>query len=142
MKTPPVTAALAVVELARQGRFTQIQEQFAPQLRPMVPAEALYAAWEGELAKHGPVASVGTPVTEPAGPGAALVKVPVRFEHGALTVAVGLAGEQGWITGIPLLPPSAAEPPPPWAPPPYADPDAFTEADITVGDGPLRSAGR
>lgn len=39
-----------------------------------------------------------------------LVKVPVRFEHGALRVAVGLAGEQGWITGIQLLPPSAAEP--------------------------------
>ncbi|HTQ91096.1 MAG TPA: hypothetical protein VMK84_16560 [Streptosporangiaceae bacterium] len=68
MKTPPVTAALAVVELAQQGRFTQIQEQFAPQLQPMVPAQALQAAWEGELAKHGPVASVGTPVTEPAGP--------------------------------------------------------------------------
>ena len=61
MKTPPVTAALAVVELARQGRFTEIQQQFAPQLRPMVPAEALQAAWEGELAKHGPVALVGGP---------------------------------------------------------------------------------
>ena len=141
MKTPPVTAAPAVVELARQGRFTQIQEQFAPQLRPMVPAQALQAAWEGELAKHGPVASVGTPVTEPAGPGAALVKVPVRFEHGALTVAVGLAGEQGWITGIQLLPPSAAEPAVPWTPPPYADPDTFTDADITVGDGPLAVGG-
>jgi uncharacterized protein len=141
MKTPPVTAALAVVELARQGRFTEIQQQFAPQLRPMVPAEALRAAWEGELAKHGPVASVGTPVTEPAGPGAVLVKVLVRFEHRALTVAVGLAGEQGWITGIQLLPPSAAEPLAPWAPPPYGDPDAFTDADITVGDGPLAVGG-
>jgi uncharacterized protein len=141
MKTSPVTAALAVVELARQGRFTEIHQQFAPQLRPMVPAQALRAAWEGELAKHGPVASVGTPVTEPAGPGAVLVKVLVRFEHGALTVAVGLAGEQGWITGIQLLPPSAAEPQTPWAPPPYADPDTFTEADITVGGGPLAVGG-
>lgn len=141
MKTSPATVALAVIELARQGRFTEIREQFAPQLRPMVPAEALQAAWEGELAKHGQVASVGTPVTEPAGPGAALVKVPVRFEHGTLTVAVGLAGEQGWITGIQLLPPSAAEPPAPWAPPPYADPDTFTETDITVGDGPLAVGG-
>jgi hypothetical protein len=66
----------------------------------MVPAaETLQVAWEGELAKHGLVASVGTPVTA-AGPGGALVKVPVHFEHGAPTVAVGLAGEQGWITGI------------------------------------------
>jgi uncharacterized protein len=141
MKTSPDTAALAVVELARQGRFTEIQQQFAPQLRPMVPAQALRAAWEGELAKHGPVASVGTPVTEPAGPGAALVKVPVRFGHGALTMAVELAGEQGWITGIQLLPPGAIEPQAPWAPPPYTDPDTFTEANVTVGDGPLAVGG-
>jgi uncharacterized protein len=141
MKTSPVTAALAVIELARQGRFTEIQEQFAPQLRPMVPAEALQAAWEGELAKYGPVASVGTPVIEPAGPGAALVKIPVRFEHGALTMAVGLAGEQDWITGIQLLPPSAAEPPAPWAPSPYTSPDTFSEIEVTVGDGPAAVGG-
>jgi uncharacterized protein len=141
METSPVAAALAVIELAQEGRFTEIQQQFAPQLQPMVPAEALRAAWEGELAKHGPVASVGTPVIEPAGPGAALVKVPVRFEHGALTVAVGLAGEQGWITGIQLLPPSAAEPQAPWVPPPYAHPGTFSDIDLTVGDGPSAIGG-
>jgi uncharacterized protein len=58
MKTSPVTAALAVVGLARQGRFTEIRQQFAPRLRTMVPAQALRAAWEGELAKHGPVTAV------------------------------------------------------------------------------------
>jgi hypothetical protein len=82
MKTSRVDGGSGVVELARQGRPTEIQEQFAPQLRPMVPAEA-------------------------------------------------------WITGIQLLPPSAAEPPAPWAPPPDADPDTFTDADITIGGGPL-----
>ncbi len=30
--------------------------------------------------------------------------MPARFEHGALTLAVALAREQGWITGIQLLP--------------------------------------
>lgn len=142
MKTSPVTAALAVVELARQGRFTEIQKQFAPQLRPMVPAEALQVARDRELAKHGPVASVGTPVTEPAGPGGALVKVPVRFEHGALTVAVGLAGEQGWITGIHLLPPSAAEPPAPWAPPPTRTQIRSLTPKSPSATGRWRSAGR
>jgi hypothetical protein len=44
MKTSPVTAALAVVELARHGRFTEIQQQFAPQMRPMVPAEVAASA--------------------------------------------------------------------------------------------------
>lgn len=47
MTTSPVTAALAVVELARQGRFTEIQEQFAQQLRPMVPAGSSHASRTG-----------------------------------------------------------------------------------------------
>jgi hypothetical protein len=88
MKTSPVTAALAIIALARQGRYTEIQEQFAPPLRPMVPAEALQVAWEGELAKRGPVVSVGTPVAEPAGP-ATPAKASAR--RGA-AVRVGAAG--------------------------------------------------
>jgi uncharacterized protein len=141
MKTTQAAAGLAVIEMARQGRFEEIRERFAPQLRPMVPAGALQAAWEAELARNGQVASVGEAVTEPAGPGAVLVKVPVTFTGGTLTVAVGLAGEENWITGIQLLPASAAEPAAPWEPPGYADPEAFTEQDVTVGDGPLAVGG-
>ena len=142
MESTSAAAGLAVIELARQGRFEEITERFAPQLRPMVPAEALRAAWEAELARNGQVASVGGDVvTEPAGPGVVLVKVPVTFEHGTLTVAVGLAGEEGWITGIQLLPAGALEPAAPWEPPGYADVGAFTEQDVTVGDGPLAVGG-
>jgi uncharacterized protein len=43
-------AALAVIGLARQGRFAEIAELFAPELRPMAPPEALRAAWESEIA--------------------------------------------------------------------------------------------
>lgn len=57
MKTAPA-AALAVIGMAREGWFTEIQERFAPQLRPMVPPEALQAAWTSELAKNGPVTSL------------------------------------------------------------------------------------
>jgi uncharacterized protein len=53
----------------------------------------------------------------------------------------GEEGSQSWLTGIQLLPASAAEPTVPWTPPPYADPDAFTEQDVTVGDGPLAVPG-
>jgi len=141
MKTTPAATGLAVIEMARQGRFAEIRDRFAPQLRPMVPAEALQTAWEFELAKNGPVSSVGTPVTEPGGPDAALVKIPVTFEHGALTVAVGLASEESWITGIQLLPAGAGEPAAPWQPPRYADPEKFTEQDVTVGGGPLAVGG-
>jgi uncharacterized protein len=142
MGTTPAAAGLAVIEMARQGRFEEIRERFAPNLRPMVPAGALRAAWEAELARSGQVASVGEAATEPAGPGGGvLVKVPVTFEHGTLTVAVGLAGEEDWITGIQLLPASAAEPALPWEPPVYADADSFTEQDVTVGNGPLAVGG-
>src|SRR5580658_8313223 len=141
MKTTQAAAGLAVIEMARQGRFEEIRERFAPLLQPMVPAGALQAAGEAELARNGQVASVGEAVAEPAGPGAVLVKVPVTFTSGTLTVAVGLAGEENWITGIQLLPASAAEPAAPWEPPGYADPEAFTEQDVTVGDGPLAVGG-
>jgi dienelactone hydrolase len=142
MESTSAAAGLAVIEMARQGRFEEIRDRFAPQLRPMVPAGALRAAWEAELARSGQVASVGVAVTEPAGPGGGvLVKVPVTFERGALTVAVGVAGEEDWITGIQLLPASAAEPVLPWEPPGYADTDAFTEQDVMVGDGPLAVGG-
>ena len=113
----PAATALAVVDMARRGQFAAIAERFAPPLRPMAPPEALRAAWESEIAKNGPVSSVGTPVTEPAEHETVVVKVPVDFARGRLTMIVGLAGEQQWITGIQLLPASAAEPTAPWEPP-------------------------
>ena len=40
--------SLAVLDMARTGRFAQIRDLFAPQLRAMVPAEALQAAWDAQ----------------------------------------------------------------------------------------------
>src|SRR5437763_14018119 len=120
MIATPAATALAVIEMARQGRFTDISERFAPQLRPMVPPEALRAAWDSELAKHGPLTSVGTPLTEPAGPGTVIVKVPLTFERGALTAAVGLASGQSWVHGLRLMHTSAVERGAPWHLPAHA----------------------
>jgi hypothetical protein len=41
------TAALAVLDLARAGRFADIRDRFAASLRPMIAAAALQAAWSG-----------------------------------------------------------------------------------------------
>ena len=41
MTPMPVTASLAVLEMAQAGRFAEIRDLFAPRLRPMVSAEAL-----------------------------------------------------------------------------------------------------
>ncbi len=136
----PTEIGLAVVELARDGRFAEIRDLFAPQLRPMVAPEALQAAWVTELERRGPVTSVGEPVSEAAGAGMLVVKVPILCEHGALTVVVSVT-EAGQLAGIQLAPPEAAEPTAPWAPPAYADPAAFRELDVTVGSGPLAVPG-
>ena len=138
--TAPVTTGKTVLDLAQAGRFEEIHDLFAPPLRAMVPAEALQAAWAAEIAQRGPVAAVGEPVSESAGPGGVVVKISVSFERGEVTVVISLAGG-GWLTGIQLVPASAAEPAAPWQPPDYADPAAFDEQDVTVGSGPLAVPG-
>jgi len=136
----PVQTSLAVLDMARTGRFAQIRDLFAPQLRAMVPAEALQAAWDAELARNGAVASAGPPVSEAAGPGTAVVRIPVTYERGTLTLVVSVSGGR-WLTGLQLAPASAAEPVAPWQPPAYADPEKFREQDVTLGSGPLAVPG-
>ena len=138
--TAPGPAGLAVLEMARAGRFEEIRELFAPPLQAMVSADGLQAVWAAELDRHGQVTSVGAPLSEPAAPGTFNVRIPVTFEHGELAVIVAVT-EDGWLTGIQLLPVNAAQPAQPWQPPAYADPGAFTEQDLTVGDGPMAVPG-
>jgi dienelactone hydrolase len=138
--TAPTTTGMTVLDLAQAGRFEEIHDLFAPPLRAMAPTEMLRAAWAAEIAQRGPVTAVGEPVSEPAGPGGVVVKIPVSFQHGEVTVVISLA-DGGWLTGIQLAPASAAEPAGPWQPPDYADPAAFDEQDVTVGSGPLSVPG-
>ncbi len=49
MATSPAQTSMAVLEMAKTGRFADIRELFAPQLRTMVSAEALRSAWEAGL---------------------------------------------------------------------------------------------
>jgi dienelactone hydrolase len=126
--------------MARTGRFDDIRDLFAPELRSLVAAETLEAAWSAELERLGPLTAVGVPLREPAGAGAIVVKVPVTCERGALVVVLSLTAA-GMLGGIQLAPPAAAEPIAPWQPPPYVDPTAFDERDVTLGSGPLAVAG-
>ncbi|WP_424535671.1 alpha/beta fold hydrolase [Sphaerisporangium viridialbum] len=140
MSTEPTPTGMAVLEMARAGRFAEIRDMFAPQLRALVSAEALQLAWAAELGRQGPISSVGTPVSESAGAGTVVVKIPVTFEQGELTVVVSV-DDAGRLTGLQLAPASAAKPVEPWVPPAYADPGTFDEQDVTVGSGPLAVPG-
>ena len=93
METNPATTSLAVIAIARAGRFAEVREMFAPQLRPRV----------AELGRSGPVASIGTPMCEPVQSGVVVVKVPVEYERGEQTVVVSVT-EAGQLTGIQLAP--------------------------------------
>ncbi|MFC4114497.1 alpha/beta fold hydrolase [Nonomuraea zeae] len=135
MGTDPAATAVTVVELAREERFADIEQLFAPPLRALVGAEALREAWTAETGKIGPVSAVGEPESEPAGAGLVLVSVPVTGERGGLDVVMTI-DEDGRLTGLRLAAATA-----PWAPPPYADPATFDEQDVTVGDGPLAVTG-
>jgi uncharacterized protein len=138
--TEPEARALAVVELARAGRFEEIRALFTPGLRPMVTAAGLQAAWEAELAQHGQLTGVGEPVSDPADGAMITIAVPVTFERGRQTLAVYLTRD-GQLTGIQLGPAADAAPAPVWEPPGYADPGSFSETEVTVGSGPLAVPG-
>lgn len=138
--TEPQTVALAILDLARTGRFAEIRDRFTPNLRPMVAAEALKAAWDTEVAQLGPVISVGDPSNEPPAAYVVVVRVPVRFERGELTLRVSVI-PSGELAGLQLEPADASQPPVPWEPPPYAVPDRFDEQEIILGAGPLAVPG-
>ncbi|HUY97350.1 MAG TPA: alpha/beta hydrolase [Verrucomicrobiae bacterium] len=134
---PPTPAAigLAILEMARAGRFAEIRERFAPALRPMVTAETLQLGWAAELDRCGPISSLGLPRSEPAGPGLVVVKIPVICQRGALTVVVSVQ-DTSWLVGIQVASATAADPIAPWEPPAYADQGEFADQDVTVGSGP------
>src|SRR5277367_3749150 len=117
---------MAVVELARAGKFDEIRELFTPGLRPMVTAAALQAAWEAELAERGQLTAVGSPTSDPADGAMITVQVPLTFERGRQALAVYLTRD-GQLAGIQLAPAGDAEPTAPWGPPGYADPGRFAE---------------
>jgi hypothetical protein len=61
----------------------------------MVTAEALRASWSAALARHGEIRSIGTPVGDPPGYGGSVVRIPVTFVRGALTVVVTVTRPAG-----------------------------------------------
>jgi uncharacterized protein len=134
--TGPAAISTTVLQLAQANRFAEIRDMYAPNLRPMLTPESLQAAWDGEIERYGPVTTVGGPVTDPAGPAGTLVRTPVVFTNGQVTMLASVT-DSGWITDIQFAGADAARPAEPWQPPDYADPSAFDEHEVTLGSGHL-----
>ncbi len=134
-ETSPAAIAVAVTEMARNGRFEEVESLFAPPLRAVVSAETLRAGWAALAGGKGPVRGIGAPAAEPTEAGLVRVRVPVMCEHGDLTVVMSVDGA-GLLQGLKIEPVAVA-----WAPPAYAVPDRFAERDVQVGSGPMAVPG-
>lgn len=131
----PVDAAviaISVVELARAGRFAEIEALFAPTLRAVVSAETVRIGWASEIGKNGAITAVGAPVSETVKTGLVRVSVPITCERGAVTVAMSV-DSAGMLQGLRITSTATAS----WAPPTYANSKRFEEREVTVGSGPL-----
>ncbi len=136
LSVDPAEVAAAVVAMANEGRFADVERLFAARLRAVVSAETLRVDWVGEMARIGGVSSVGTPTTEPGHAGLVRVSVPVSGLDGGLVVVMSV-DDEGQLHGLRLAPRAESD----WAPPPYATPSRFVEHEVTVGSGPLAVPG-
>jgi hypothetical protein len=127
----PAATARALAELARDGRFDEVEDRYAAPLRAAVAPGTLRAAWAGEVGQRGGVLAVGEPAPEPAAAGLVRVSVPVSCERGALTLVMSV-DQAGRLHGLRLGPAAGGE----WVPPDYAVPRRFAEREVTVGAGP------
>ncbi|HET8844084.1 MAG TPA: alpha/beta fold hydrolase [Ktedonobacteraceae bacterium] len=132
------TTAITVVEMARNGRFIDIERLFAPPLRAVVSAETVRGAWEVEVGKRGPVAKIEEAKIEQAKDGLIRVSVPVTCERGGFTVIMSVDGK-GQLHGLRLAVSAEATI---WTPPSYANPKKFDEQNVMVGSGSLAVPGR
>lgn len=137
MTSDAATIAMRVVELARNGRFAEMEDMFAPPLRAAVSAETVRAAWSVEIGNSGQISSIGEPVIEQVKAGLVRVSIPVTCEHRSLTVVMSVDGK-GLLNGFRLAPPIGAMA---WTPPSYANQKMFDEREITLGSDPLAVPG-
>ncbi|HEY4456090.1 MAG TPA: alpha/beta fold hydrolase [Pseudonocardiaceae bacterium] len=128
----PTTIAVTVVELANEGRFTDIEARFAKRLRKAVSARSLRADWTAAL---GAITTIGEPTTEPSDAGLVRVSVPVIAERGPHDVVMSV-DDNGTLHGLRLTRSALA-----WQSPSYADPTRFAEQDIVLAAPPVDVAG-
>ncbi len=132
----PAATALDVLRLAEAGQFDAIHARLAPQLQPMISETVLRAAWRAALNQYGAVTTIGAPHLDPPRAGTITLRVPVSGERGAFTVLIVLT-ESHQLAGLQIAGASATQATDTWRPPEYADPAAFTERDLSLGDEPL-----
>jgi dienelactone hydrolase len=140
MPDEPAAISLAIIAMAREGRFAEIRDMFAPQLQTLVSADALKIGWSGELDRLGPITLVGEPKSDPIQLSVTVVRVPVTCERGGVVVVVSVH-ESGYLSGVQLVAAGTTTPTDEWTAPDYVDGASFAEFDVILGSGPLAVSG-
>jgi len=127
-------AAVKALDLARRGDFAAVLAMFAAGPQRRLTAEAIDAAWQTHVNRHGAVWSI-EPSAVRSDSGMMVVTVVLRTPSTALEAVVSV-DRRGRLLNLQVTPMAA-----PWAPPPYAAMDSFSEYEVVLGDRPLAVGG-
>src|SRR5262245_42652313 len=123
------TKALAFVEAMRQGDFAAAEKELDTTMKKVSPADKMREIWEVVTKQVGPIKKVLGMRTEPIGK-YRVGYVACEVEKAKLSVRVRYDAE-GRVAGYQVVPGGALE----FKDPPYARRDAFTEKEVTIGEG-------
>jgi dienelactone hydrolase len=123
----PAERGRQFVRLLSEGQFASAAGWFDATMAGAMSVDGLATLWGKLLESAGPVQDLGEPYVQEV-QGYWAVMVPVRFERGELVMRVVLDA-YGAVAGL-FVQPVGVE----WAPPAYADPSAFTERELALGD--------
>ena len=123
-------AAMTALELAKRGDFAGVLAMFAPAPQRRLTAEAIDAAWQTHVARHGAVWSMERSGIH-SDSGMTQVSVVLRTPSTALEAVVSVDG-RGRLLNLQVTPLAV-----PWQHPDYANPASFDEVDVALGDRPL-----
>jgi len=123
-------SAQAFIKQLADGRFADATGAFDGAVKQAMPPDKLKATWESIVADAGAFQGQ-TGVNEQEAGQYRVVLVECRFERASLEAKVVYTAE-GRIGGLWFGPPKPVYQ---FGPPPYADKGAFSEKDVTVGEG-------
>ncbi len=129
-----IDAAKAVVDKFVNGDYAGLYAQFDAQVKAAVTQDQLQTAWEGIVKQAGEFQKISD---IEAGPAPHTVILTLQFEKSPLNLGLAFDAD-GKIGGIRFFPTAASTATIAAPTPTYADPSAFTETPVTVGDLKLR----
>ena len=125
-----VQVAVSALDLARRGDFAAVLAMFASGPQRRLTADAIDAAWQTHVNRHGAVWSI-EPSAVQSRAGMMEVTVVLRTASTALEAVVSM-DNRGRLLNLQVTPMAA-----PWVPPAYAAMDSFSEYEVVLGDRPL-----